>query len=138
MLKKDLQEDRTEAELAQEFKEYLSLIGEEISDPLREQVKKQSDYGNQILKAIEKLEYELQEDIKLSVHNSLQNLSDQVNTINSDQHTSIDKKLNEIHENLQNQIENYEKKTTQRLMTHRRIETIFLFIIIALVYLINN
>ncbi len=130
-----MSEDKTEAELAKEFKEYLSFIGEEISDPLREQVKKQSDYADQISKAIEKLDNELQKDIKLGVQSSLHELSKQVITIYTNQQTHIDKKLNEIHQSLQNKIESYEKQTTQRLMKHRWIETLLFFVVIAVVFL---
>ena len=152
MLDKNISEDKTEAELAQEFKEYLNLIGKEISDPLKEQVKKQSDYVDHMSKAIEKLENELQKDMK----RSLQQLNEQVITVYSNQQKNIDKRLDEIQQSLQNNIESYdkklnerhqsllnivdsyEKKTTQRLMKHRWIETLLLITVIAVGYFYNN
>ena len=120
-------EDKTEAELAQEFKEYLKMIGEEISDPHREQVNKNSEYADRISSAAKKLDEELQKDIQLSVQKSLHELNKQVITIYSSQQSHIDKKLNVINQSLHKKIESYEKKTTQRLMKHRWIETLIIF-----------
>ena len=127
--------DKTEAELAQEFKEYLKIIAEEISDPLREQVTKNAKYSDLIASAAEKLDEELQKDIKLSVDKSLTELNKQVITIYSSQQSRIDKQLNTINQSLQKKIESYEKKTTQRLMTHRWIETLAILVMLTLLFL---
>ena len=128
-------EDKTEAELAQEFKEYLKMIGEEISDPLREQVNKNAEYADRISSAAKKLDEELQKDIQLSVQKSLHQLNKQVITIYSSQQSNIDKKLDVINQSLHKKIEGYEKKTTQRLMKHRWIETLIIFSMLTLLFL---
>ena len=128
-------EDKTEAELAQEFKEYLKMIGEEISDPLREQVNKNAGYADRISSAAKKLDEELQKDIQLSVQKSLHQLNKQVITIYSSQQSNIDKKLDVINQSLHKKIEGYEKKTTQRLMKHRWIETLIIFSMLTLLFL---
>jgi hypothetical protein len=128
-------EDKTEAELAQEFKEYLKMIGEEISDPLREQVNKNAEYADRISSAAKKLDEELQKDIQLSVQKSLHQLNKQVITIYSSQQSNIDKKLDVINQSLHKKIESYEKKTTQRLMKHRWIETLIIFSMLTLLFL---
>lgn len=130
-------EDKTEAELAQEFKEYLKMIGEEISDPLREQVNRNSEYADRISSAAKKLDEELQKDIQLSVQKSLNELNKQVITIYSSQQSKIDKKLNVINQSLHKKIESYEKKTTQRLMKHRWIETLIIFSMLTLLFLLK-
>ena len=129
-----MSENNTEAELAQEFREYLKIIGEEISDPLREQVNKNSENADRISSAAEKLDEELQKDIQLSVQKSLTELNKQIITIYSSQQSHIDKKLNVINQSLHKKIESYEKKTTQRLMKHRWIETLIIFLMLTLLF----
>ena len=135
MINKNEPEDKAEAELAQEFREYLKIIGEEISIPLREQVNKNSENADRISSAAEKFDEELQKDIRLSVQKSLAELNKQVITIYSSQQSQIDKKLDVINQSLHKKIESYEKKTTQRLMKHRWIETLIIFSMLALLFL---
>ena len=135
MINKNEPEDKAEAELAQEFREYLKIIGEEISIPLREQVNKNSENADRISSAAEKFDEELQKDIRLSVQKSLAELNKQVITIYSSQQSQIDKKLNVINQSLHKKIESYEKKTTQRLMKHRWIETLIIFSMLTLLFL---
>ena len=77
MINKNEPEDKTEAELAQEFREYLKIIGEEISAPLIEQVNKNSENADRISSAAKKLDEDLQNDIRLSVQKSLTELNKQ-------------------------------------------------------------
>lgn len=135
MINKNEPEDKTEVELAQEFREYLKIIGEEISAPLREQVNKNSENADRISSAAENLNEELQKGIQLSVQKSLTKLNEQVITIYSSQQSQIDKKLNVINQSLHKKIESYEKKTTQRLMKHRWIETLIIFSMLTLLFL---
>ena len=147
-MKINIKEDKLDAELAQEFKEYLNLIGEEISDPLMKQVYNNSEYADKISNAINKFDEDFQADIQSSVQESLHNLNKQVITIYSKQQSNIDKRLNEIDQGLNERIRSYEAnfdkrlneidqglnerirsyeaKTTQRLLKHRWIETVSL------------
>ena len=162
-MNKGTPDNNTEAELAEEFREYLGLIGNEISDPLKEQVDKHSDYVKQLSMAIEKLEKELQKDIQLSLkkqqddlkkhRDDIQKQQDEtqkqvikiyshqqsyIKEIYSHQQSQISTKLDAINQGLQKKIDDYEKKTTQRLMKHRWIEILIIFFMLTVIFLVNQ
>jgi|GEM_PF-3214061 len=129
-----MSKDKTEAELAQEFREYLKIISEEISEPLKEQVRKNAEYADLISNAAKKLDQDLQRNIQSSAQKSLTELNKQVITLYSSQQTRIDKTLNEINQSLNEKIELYEKRTTDRLLRHRWIETLVMLLMLTLIF----
>lgn len=130
-----MSEDNAEANLAQEFKEYLRIISNEISEPLREQVKRNSECTDRILSVAEKFDEDLQKEIKLNVEKSLSDLNEQVIKIYDSQQAHINKNLGVINQSLHKKIDSYEKKTTQRLMKHRWIETLIIILMITLLFI---
>jgi hypothetical protein len=130
-----MSEDNAEANLAQEFKDYLRIISNEISDPLKEQVRINSECTDRMFGVAEKFDEDLQKNIKLNVAKSLSDLNEQVINIYHRQQADINKNLEIINQGLQKKIESYEEKTTQRLMNQRWIETLIITLMIALLFI---
>ena len=131
-------EDSVETKLAQEFKDYLKIISEEISEPLKVQVDKNSEHADTIQCAVEKIDVDLRNDIKLMVKENLYDLNKQVIIIYSNQQEQIDAKMEQVNESLLKKIEYYERKTTDRLIAHRWIETLIVISIFALLLFYRN
>ena len=130
-----MSEDNAEANLAQEFKDYLRIISNEISDPLKEQVRINSECTDRMFGVAEKFDEDLQKNIKLNVAKSLSDLNEQVINIYHRQQADFNKNLEIINHGLQKKIESYEEKTTQRLMKQRWIETLIIILMIALLFI---
>ena len=141
-------ENKTDAELAEEFGEYLKIIGEEVSDPIKHQVDRHSDIVNQLSGTVDKLESDLREDVLMSLQKQGENINKQlvkiyqhqqalINKQFTNQQTLINKQLDTIGQEMQKKIDLYEERTTQRLMQHRWFELLAIVAVVTLVILVN-
>lgn len=133
-----MKEDSIETKLAQEFKDYLRIISDEISAPLRLQVDENSENVHRIKKVADKIDEDLQDDIQIIIEKNLDELNKKVVNIYSNQQKVIEHKMGEINSSLLNKIEMYEQKTTERLLAHRWIETLVIISVFAILLFFKN
>jgi DNA anti-recombination protein RmuC len=88
--------DEAEAELAQEFKEYLQIIGSEISEPLKGQVAKNGEVLSAISNISKQLNEVLPSKVDSIVNRKIDKLSNDVIKIYAGQQSRLASKLDGI------------------------------------------